>query len=430
RGLLIAAGGVEDHKLDRSGGFFGWIDSFVFLYRVDGAGHVVRLAEQNVSELGVVTPKAIALHVDHDRISLMVTGYGGDRAARITWSENTQAPSQIVTAPVPPGIAAISEVSGSEFVFANPLLDAWGVMRSDPAQLGVQLVPVKDGAPKRSAASRVGEALFFTTLMSPNNSANGAHSRFTCETCHFEGYVDGRTHFTGRGDVYATTKPLRGLVNNRPHFSRALDPDLAAVAMNEFRVANAGGDASEYFDVDAAKFPWISDLGVAPPEADDDYLRRALVEFLSDFSHAPNPAAFRRGYFGETERRGEVVFRDHCETCHEARYASDDPSTRVAFEKWETAIFAENDAIVWARASYEKTGVVPYVHELGARVPSLRRLAKKRPYFTNGSAPDLANVLDRARFSGESFSHSGGAPDATALSPAEKGELAAFLQLL
>ncbi|MEO8876171.1 MAG: hypothetical protein ABI461_11335, partial [Polyangiaceae bacterium] len=124
RGLLIAAGGVEDHKLDRSGGFFGWIDSFVFLYRVDGAGHVVRVAEQNVSELGVVTPKAIALQLGHDCISLMVTGYGGDHAARITWSENTQAPPQIVTALVPPGIAAISEVSGSEFVFANPLLDA------------------------------------------------------------------------------------------------------------------------------------------------------------------------------------------------------------------------------------------------------------------------------------------------------------------
>ena len=74
---------------------------------------------------------------------------------------------------------------------------------------------------------RMGEVLFFTTLISPHNSARGPLSRFTCETCHFEGYVDGRTHHTGRKDVRATTKPLLGLFNNRPHFSRALDRDLS-----------------------------------------------------------------------------------------------------------------------------------------------------------------------------------------------------------
>ncbi len=85
----------------------------------------------------------------------------------------------------------------------------------------------------------LGEALFFTTLMGPWNKSDGPLSRFTCETCHFEGYVDGRTHHTGRGDVHAVTKPLLGLFNNRPHFSRALDPDLVSVAFNEFRVAGA-----------------------------------------------------------------------------------------------------------------------------------------------------------------------------------------------
>ena len=65
--------------------------------------------------------------------------------------------------------------------------------------------------------------------MAPSSSSEGAKSRFSCETCHFEGYVDGRTHHTGRGDVRATTKPLVGLFNNRPHFSRALDPDLTTV---------------------------------------------------------------------------------------------------------------------------------------------------------------------------------------------------------
>jgi hypothetical protein len=35
----------------------------------------------------------------------------------------------------------------------------------------------------------------------------------------------------------------------------------------------------------------------------------------------------------------------------------------------------------------------------------LRRLYKKRPYFTNGSAKDLPSVLTRARFGTDQFWH-------------------------
>ena len=60
---------------------------------------------------------------------------------------------------------------------------------------------------------------------------------------------------------------------------------------------------------------------------------------------------------------------------------------------------------MWGKAEYKKTGVEPYVHENGARVPSLRRLYKKRPYFTNGSAKTLEEVLARARFAPGGFWH-------------------------
>ena len=77
------------------------------------------------------------------------------------------------------------------------------------------------------------------------------------------GYVDGRIHHTGRGDVRATTKPLVGLFNNRPHFSRALDPD-SGVAENEFRVAGAPSPADPHFDIDVHDVPWLAELGLAP----------------------------------------------------------------------------------------------------------------------------------------------------------------------
>jgi hypothetical protein len=88
--------------------------------------------------------------------------------------------------------------------------------------------------------------------------------------------------------------------------------------------------------------------------------------------------------------------------------------------------------IVWGSGDYSKTGVEPYVHEKGARVPSLRRLYKKRPYFTNGSAPDLETILSAARFSGDRFYHAGaprGDPLAS-LDAESRAALLAFLRLL
>lgn len=287
----------------------------------------------------------------------------------------------------------------------------------------------------RSSDSRVGEALFFTSMMAPWNKSDGRLSRFTCETCHFEGYVDGRTHHTGRGDIRATTKPLLGLFNNRPHFSRALDPDLTSVADNEFRIAGAKSDHNPWFSVSSGDFPWT--LPPLPQSGEDkewtpDHLRRALVTFLMEFSHQPNPAVEGRTAWSERERAGADVFRDRCESCHMARLVTDDPSTRVPFEGWESLVMAREGAIVWARAEYEKAGVEPYVNENGARVVSLRRLFKKYPYFTNGTAKSLSDVLDRVRYDETSFFHDRAPTRGTlrALTAQEKEALLAFLDLL
>ena len=125
-------------------------------------------------------------------------------------------------------------------------------------------VPVTaEQAPLATTEERLGEALFFTTLMAPGNSSEGSHSRFSCETCHFEGYVDGRVHYTGRDDVRVATKPLRGLFNNRPHFSRALDADLATVSHHEFRVAGKGSGSDPWFVLRNEDYPWLAAAGGA-----------------------------------------------------------------------------------------------------------------------------------------------------------------------
>ncbi|WP_437774686.1 hypothetical protein [Sorangium sp. So ce1097] len=425
-GLLLAAGGVEDHPLDRTGGSFGYIDSFVFLYRVTAGARpeVTRLAAVNVSEHGVLTPKAVALSAvpGSADVRVIATGYGGDRRAELLFraaEAGSSAAPEVSTRPLAPGVAAMAALGGGAFAYANPLLDAWLL---DAGGEVVKRPVHDDGEDARSGEVRLGEALFFTSLMAPWNRTDGPLSRFTCETCHFEGYVDGRTHHTGRGDVRATTKPLLGLFNNRPHFSRALDPDLTAVADNEFRVAGALSGRDPWFSVSREIAPWLADLGVFDvdrAELSPEALRRALMSFLMAFSHRTNPAVVGRAGFTALERDGARAFRDRCARCHAPVLRSDDPGSAVPFDRWEELVLAPEGAIVWGRAGYEKTGVVPYVHEQGARVPSLRRLYKKRPYFTNGSARTLRDVLDRARFAAP------GGADASAATPGGAGASAA-----
>ncbi|HYQ26706.1 MAG TPA: c-type cytochrome [Polyangiaceae bacterium] len=432
--LLLAAAGVEDHALDRGDGSFGYIDSFVFGYLLPKSGELRALWRKNVSELGVVTPKAPLLSVTGSEARLFVSGYGSDRALQLYFEATSQAEPRAQSEPFFPGTASALRLPTGEIAFADPLLDAWLLRkaageRAHPAEL----VPVTSAqAPLASSEERLGEALFFTTLMAPSNGSEGAHSRFSCETCHFEGYVDGRVHSAGRDDVRVVTKPLRGLFNNRPHFSRALDADLATVSHHEFRVAGKGNGTDAWFSIRREDYPWLAQLGMAEDELGPEALRRALMAFLMGFSHTPNPRAAGRDRFSAEEQAGALLFREHCTSCHAARLESDVPQSALAFEAWASAIFSPQGAIVWASADYQKTGVTPYVHESGTRVPSLRRAAAKWPHFTNGSADTLLEVVSRARFDRNRFFHDGAPPDEGLRSFArdEARELTAFLELL
>ena len=432
-GLLVLAGGVEDRPLDRRGGFFGYVDSFVFLYRVErGAARL--LSAVNVGAFGVVTPKALHLAKEKDgTLAALVTGYGGEASARLVFEASGKAlASPPKTSPTVPGMRDLVRLPGGGFVGANPLLDAFVIVRPDEPHERIVPVEDRDGPAPPSVEARLGEALFFTNLMAPENGTEDAHSRFTCETCHFEGYVDGRVHHTGRGEVRVVTKPLLGLFNNRPHFSRALDPDLSTVAHAEFRVAGAGSGHSPWFSLDARTHPVLAALGRSEAEpVQPRALRRALMTFLMGFSHRQNPSTAGRSSFSALEREGAKLFEARCEGCHEARLSADEKGSRLPIDRWESLIFTPAGPIVWASNEYQKTGVVPYVHERGARVPSLRRLGKKHPYLTSGAAKDLADLLTRARWSADGvFFHDGAPEGAAGLEAREREALRAFLDLL
>jgi hypothetical protein len=440
-GALIAAGGVEDHPLEREDGGFGYIDSFVYLYRLaPGATQPLRLAAINTSALGAVTPKWVAIHRGGaGAVSVTTAGFASPGLIELTWRGDLTAEPEVARRELPPGTSGAQRSDDGAVIAADPLFDAWIVERGGEPRV----VRVAGSAPARSAMSRIGELLFFTTMMSPWNSSDGKLSRFTCETCHHEGYVDGRVHFTGRGKVYAATRPLHGLFNNRPHFSRALDKTMTQMVHAEFRVANRHNGRDPWFALTRADVPWLDQVEGAPDELSPALLRQALMSFLMDFTHRENPAAVDHERFSERERAGARVFRERCATCHAARLIADDPSSLVGFERWESLVLSRSGPIVWSDASYRKSGVVPYVHPEGARVPTLRRLYKKWPYFTSGSARSLADLLDRFAWlpaeataggsAGTATSYHDGAPADAGLgrlTADDKAALLAFLDLI
>lgn len=442
-GLRLLLGGVEDRPLDRSDGAFGYIDSFAFVVEVEpGVPPSVRaLGATNVSALGVVTPKFVAWREgDGGSPQAIVTGYGGDRVAILAWPDGLHAPARATLRAVPPGITALHARPGEplRFVAADALLDAWLVVEGEG---DVRVQPIAGVPDDRTPSQRLGEALAFTTLMAPGATSEGKRSRFTCETCHFEGRVDGRVHFTGRADVHATTKTLRGLFPNRPHFSRALDRTTAKMVNNEFTVANRGTGRDPWFSIAVREHaPWLVHLGVEEDrQLDPVALRRALIDFFAVFTPEPNPAVRGLEQLPADAREGAELFSRHCESCHAARLVADDPASRVPFAAWESLVLSQAGPIVWARADRQRTGVEPYVHPEGARVPSLRRLWLDRPYLTHGRARTLEDVLGGVRlFAAPAHAHDGRAarpargPESHGRPPSadEIRALRAFLDLL
>lgn len=408
--LIIAAAGIEDRPLNRLGGEFGFIDSFLFLYRVPrekGAEtyrwrpeyrrKTDRFTRVNLSALDLITPKALRFAVTSERaLSLWVAAFGSGKIARFTIG-----PEKLRLAgtfSMPPGstdlVVVPGPAKGSEptLILTNSLFDRLYRFEKKTwiAALGIPADP-----PGVSRESRIGELLFFTTLMTPHNRSEGELSRFTCEACHYEGTIDGRVHYTGRDHVFATTKPLRGLANNLPLFSRAGDRSLASMVLTEFRVANQGRD--DDFSVEVSQFPWLKEIPGMPEVLTPTDLREALLSFFVDFESRPNPLRARDRGLSAKALKGLELFRERCEYCHQASI-----STRVTeslpCEKWQEWLEVEEKDLVWGAPFYTKTGIEPYVHRARARVPSLRRIWQKYPYFTNGSSRTLRDLLTRFRY--------------------------------
>jgi hypothetical protein len=430
----VVVAGVEDRPLDRSDGFFGDLDTVVARYRLDGR-RGGRVWSTNVGALGLVNVKALVLEGPaRAPATVLALSAGSDAAARLAVADGTPgAPTRLS-----PTSAAAAK--GAWLWRTSSLTDTVTLHRRSDLDAPPARTATPAGGPAREPLVALGEALAFTSLMSQQPKAEGQHSVVSCESCHHRLSVDGRTHFTGRrqgGDrVVATTRTLFGLLQARPHFSRALDKTSTKMVDNEFGVMAAGTEAAARFTLFVADHPWLAQLGLPADDAlDPAQQREALMRFLASARPPPSPAARdRRGAaaaFTPLEAKGADAFATRCSRCHAPRVLLDDETTATGRSRWAAHLLGDAPSLVWARDGYEKTGVTPYVHDEGARPSPLFALWLKRPLLTTGEAKTLEQLLGSVRDRPEGFLHRPPTDDdgSGKLPVDEREALAAFLRL-
>ena len=430
-GVEIFVAGLEDAPLDRSGGSFGNIDSFLFRIDVDDGGAVSRRWSLNLSAAGVVTPKALAFVLEPEprdgsitcpsRQDIAVVGAGNGTLAIV--DDDTGEVRDVVDGLV--GGTDIVATGARSVAVVSPIADAVAFIDLDSGAR--RLVPIVDAAhPRADDLARLGELLVFSTALAPEQSSDGPLSRFTCEACHFAGGVDGRVHGTGRFDggdeVLATTRPLTGLFQNPPLFSRGLDESVAVMVHAEVGVANANSPRSPWtplvVDLEA---PFIRDVVADIADVVDPlHQRRAMLRFFATFGAPREPT---RHDMHPGLARGRTLFTQHCQRCHQPRVFTNDVDSVVD-------PLLHPGAVTWAGAFHVDVGVRPLVHPDGARPASLRDVRHKRPLLTNGSAKDLSALVRQLRIADEQIQHDGDPARGTAFDDDDVEALVVFLNTL
>lgn len=227
-----------------------------------------------------------------------------------------------------------------------------------------------------------GKKLFHTS----NRTTLSKDRWISCATCHFDGGADGRTWFFRDGPRNSTA--LFGVGETLPmHWSGDLD-ELQDVE-NTVRLTQAGsGLAHGGSNCDPA-----CDLG--PPNSG----RSADLDDLAAFMRSLRPARHPNTYDRVAAARGATLFfdpRTACSSCHVAPLYTD----RVRHD------------VGTGRGASERKGTT-------FDTPSLRGLHLTAPYFHDGSAATLADVVDGA---------AGQHGDTRMLTVAQKNDLVEFLR--
>jgi mono/diheme cytochrome c family protein len=336
--------------------------------------------------------------------------------------------------------SAVAALSGGRFVTADRLSDTLTFVAGGKsyATLGV-------GSGERATPAERGEVMFYSRALVPNNVADGAQSLYTCAACHDDGHIDGRRHPAKRDRFFSMTKTCRGLGTTAPYLSIG-DPATIDAFADNIVATHAQGrerDAERFdkypvtlrvrassplrnaprFSTDPAIHPTDWAQVVLPPAE----VRAALAAYMVRIPPEPSPfVAPSRRVLTATERRGLALFRDGCAGCHQlVRDAV--AGGALPARQLEAALLTGTVALTSPRRHAVGT---PVLGEGGNNPPSLRGVWEAAPYFSDGSARTLEEVLLRTDPDADAVHAPANATRPPAFSAAERAALLALLRAL
>jgi hypothetical protein len=340
-----------------------------------------------------------------------------------------------VTLAVGTSPSAVAALPGERWVTADRLSDTLTFVEAAAgAPRWLATLPV--GTPARASAAELGELLFYGRALTPHNVADGPLSLYTCAACHDDGHVDGRRHPSKRNRFFSMTKTCRGIGTTPPYLSLGEPATIEAFADNIVATHAQGADrAPDDYD----RYPVT--LRVRAPEASDpidsggwraitlspDEVRAALAAYMARIPPEPSPfVPPERHALTPEERRGLAVFRDGCAGCHEL-VADTARGALVPARQLEGRLLAGDVALTSARLYDVGT---PVLGKTGNNPPSLRGVWDAAPYFSDGSARTLEDVLRRTDPSAACVHAPANAGRPPAWSAEARAALLAFLRAL
>lgn len=374
------------------------------------------LGERARREDAVIEPGSAAIATDG---TVAVAGGGTDNVL-LASSTDLAAGATVTVGANPTAVAALS---GGGFVTADRLSDTLTFIVGGRARATLSV-----GLPERRSAADRGELLFYSRALVPNNVADGPLSLYTCAACHDDGHVDGRRHPAKRNRFFSMTKTCRGIGTTPPYLSIGEPATIEAFAANIVATHAQGAERDPaHFD----QYPvalrlrtggrW-GQVVLSPAE-----VRASLAAYMAVIPPEPSPYVDRgRPRLPAPARRGLALFRDGCAGCHQL-VGSTALGNGVSPAEVERRLRAGQVALTSPRRYDVGT---PALGEGGNNPPSLRGVWEAAPYFSDGSARSLEEVLRRTDPDAAAVHAPENAARPPAFSPEDQVALLAFLRSL
>ncbi len=328
-----------------------------------------------------------------------------------------------VTVGVGANPSAVAALPDGRFVTADRLSDTLTFVADGRVEATLVV-----GAPARPTPAERGELMFYSRALVPNNVADGPRSLYTCAACHDDGHVDGRRHPAKRNRFFSMTESCRGIGTTAPYLTLGAPATIDAFADNIVATHAQGGELDPtHFD----KYPVTlhlrekaggRDLVLSPAD-----VRQALARYMERIPPEPSPyvAPARRGLSAD-EGRGLALFRDACAGCHRL-VGNSARDNRIPSAALERRLAAGEVALTSPRRYAVGT---PVLGEGGNNPPSLRGVWDAAPYFSDGSARTLEELLARTDPNAETVHAPENAKRPSAFSADERFALLQFLRAL